>query len=342
MAFVKKSYKGINIKEFNKHLEYCKKNRVIVYNEKPHNERVSLRAYIVVREVEIELTYKIGSRVTTFITRLDGEDIRIPSGMAAWTELNKFYKVPRTKFPGNNQHSSSGILWKNEDYENKRTSNCIGYDINSAYTWAMCQDMPDTSVEPKIGAIVKPNEIGFDCDKNLVFTGKYANIIYPKIESPFKKFAETWYTRKKTAQNKENKQWAKDILNASVGYLQRTNPVLRTAILWYANNRMFELIKRYKDDVLYCNTDSIIAKRSIPEIEDNIGDGLGQWKIEHLGDFAFKGYSYQWNKSTPSYRGVSKSWFPENWDILTDNIPTNGNKYYFDYDKLRIKERKQS
>lgn len=336
MAFVKKNYEGVSIKEFNKHLEYCKKYRIIVQHEKPLKEKVSLRAYLVVREVEIELTYKFGYKVTTFITRLDGEDVRVPSGMAAWTELNKFYKVPRSKFPGTEQHSSSGILWKNEDYENTRLNNCIGYDINSAYTWAMCQDMPDTSVEPKIGAIVKPNEIGFDCNKNLVFAGKYANIIYPKISSPFKRFAETWYNRKKNATNKADKQQAKDILNASIGYLQRTNPVLRTAILWYANNRMFNLIKKYENDILYCNTDSIISKRHIDEIEKNIGDGLGEWKIEHIGDFAFKGYSYQWNKDIPSYRGISKSWFPENWDILIDEIPKNGNKYYLNMDKLRI------
>ena len=203
----------------------------------------------------------------------------------------------------------------------------------------MCQDMPDTSVEPKIGAIVKKNEIGFDIDKNLVFTGKYAVLVYPKMESPFKRFAEIWYNRKKTATNREDKQKAKDILNASVGYLQRTNPILRTAILWYANDRMMQLINKYRDNILYCNTDSIIANIRIPEIENDVGDSLGQWKIEHFGDFAFKGYSYQWGYSIPSYRGVSKSWFPKDWDILKDPIPSNGNLYYYNPEKIRIMKR---
>lgn len=331
--FITKSYVSVDIEEFNKWIKYCEKNKVLVYREKTSEERVSLRAYLVIREVQMELTFKYGARVQTYITRLDGEIANKPSGMFAWQQVNKFYKVPRAKFLSKTQHSSSGFLYKNDKYEGQRLKDCIGYDINSSYTWAMIQPMPDTSVEPDIGRKVKKGEVGFDCNYNLVFEGHFANLVYPLIESPFKKFAKVWYDRKKNATTPEEKKKAKDVLNASIGYFQRTNPVLRTAILWYANERIKSLID---EDTLYCNTDSIISRTRRPDIEENLGNELGQWKVEHYGDFAFKGYTYQWNLDKPTYRGICKSWFKEGWDLLKDPIPVENNIYYFDYEKNQI------
>lgn len=331
--FVCKSYVTVDIKEFNKWLKYCEKNKVLVFGAKPSNQKVSLRAYLEIREVQVELTFKYGKRVQTYITRLDGGTVSKPSGMFAWQQVNKFYKVPRAKFPSKTQHSSSGFLYKNDKFEGIRLNNCYGYDINSSYTWAMIQDMPDTSKEPDIGRKVKKGEIGFDSNYNLIFEGHFANLVYPKMESPFKKFAEIWYEKKKNAKTKEDKKLAKDVLNASIGYFQRTNPILRTAIIWYANNRIKKLID---ENTLYCNTDSIISKTRRLDIEKDLGTELGQWKIEHFGDFAFKGYTYQWNLETPSYRGISKSWFKENWDLLKDEIPSEGNTHYYNKEKNQI------
>lgn len=324
--FTPKSYTVVDIEEFNKWLKYCEKNKVLVHREKAPGEKVSLRAYLVIKEVECQLTFKYGARVSTYITRLDGQKAHKPSGLKAWTEVNKFYKVPREKFPGKTQHSSSAVLYFNEKYTNTRIENCYGYDINSAYTWAMTQPMPDTSVKPEIGRKVKKGEIGFDSNYNLVFPGHFANLVYPCIESPFKKFAEVWYNKKKNAKTTEEKQIAKDVLNASIGYFQNTNPILRTAILWYANNRVRSLID---ENTLYCNTDSIISKVRRLDIEKDLGPELGQWKLEHTGAFAYKSFTYQWNFDIPSYRGISKSWFKKGWDLLKDEVPKCGNTHYY-------------
>lgn len=333
--FISKSYECIDIKEFNKWLKYCKDNKVLIIGEKPLKEHISLRAFLEIREIEVHLTFKYGTKVCTYITRLDGEKANKPSGLKAWTEVNKFYKVPRAKFPGKSQHSSSPVLYFNEEYNNTRQENCYGYDINSAYTWAMCQTMPDTSVKPEIGRKVKKGEIGFDSNYNLVFPGKFANLIYPAMDSPFIKFANTWYDRKKNAKTPEEKQAAKDVLNASIGYFQRENPILRTAILWYANNRIYSLID---ENTLYCNTDSIISRVRREDIEKDLGPELGQWKIEHQGTFAFKNYTYQWNTDSPSYRGISKSWFKNGWDLLKDDVPKHGNRYFYNEKTNKIEE----
>ena len=331
------TYIPCNVEEFNKHLKYCKENAVIYFRSPEQSEKIGVKAFLNIKEIEVELTYKKGKKVATYITRLDDCMVNKPSGMYAWQQVNRFYKVPRAKFPCNYEFSASAILYRNEKYDGIRLDDCYGYDINSAYTWAMCQPMPDTSVKPKIFEKVGKDEIGFDGNFNLVFTGKTASFVYPKIESPFKKFAEVWYKKKKEAKTKEEKQIAKDVLNASIGYFQRTNPILRTAIIWYANNRIKNLID---EDTLYCNTDSIISKKRRLDIENNLGDGLGQWKIEHQGQFAFKGYSYQWNNNIPSYRGIAKSWFPKGWDILKDEIPKDGNIYYYNEINNQIERKK--
>ena len=121
-------------------------------------------------------------------------------------------------------------------------------------------------------------------------------------------------------------RYPKNIMNMAIGYLQRVNPILRTFVLDYANKRVKSFIN---DDTLYCNTDSIVSLTRRFDIEENLGDGLGQWKLEHFGDFAYKGFCYQWNKSIPSYRGVSKSWFKPDFDILVDELPECGNLYFY-------------
>ena len=58
-----------------------------------------------------------------------------------------------------------------------------------------------------------------------------------------------------------------------------------------------------------------------------IGKGIGEWKIEHEGEFAFDGFNYQWDLEAPHFRGTSRNWFDDGWDILKDKLPKNGNIY---------------
>ena len=325
--FVPKTEIGCTIEEFNQHLNFCKKYRNIIFEEAPFKtcEQIKYKAYLDINPVEVNLTYKNDNgRNQTFITRLDGEPVDIQRGLDAFREMSLFYKVPRANF--SKKFSASGILWLNEKYNNQRHQNCYGYDINSAYSWALLQPMPDTSIPVDHCRDLKLNEIGLDCNNEIVLTG-FAHLIWPKIKSPFVEFVNKWYNKKQTApKGSKERQYAKNIMNMAIGYLQRVNPILRTFVLDYANKRVKSFIN---DDTLYCNTDSIVSLTQRFDIEENLGDGLGQWKLEHFGDFAYKGFCYQWNKSIPSYRGVSKSWFKPDFDILVDELPECGNLYFY-------------
>jgi hypothetical protein len=231
--------------------------------------------------------------------------------------------------------------WYNPKYNCTRNK-AYCYDMNSAYAWGMLQPMPDTSVPPTAKTIVEGNEIGFiELPNNndvmsltAVFKG-FCACVFPLMDSPFKKFVDRWYKLKQEAKTKRAYMKAKNYLVFSVGYMQRTNPYLRSAIVTYCNNYIQSLID--EDTTLFCNTDSIV---SLKELDLKLGEGVGEWKVENKGEVAYVDFSYQWNKELPTYRGVPKSWFPKNWDILKHDIPHCGNKYYFDEKEIKIKRSK--
>ena len=312
--------------EMNKRLAYCKKYRGIKYGKKEDKRPIQLRAFIEDKMVEFCLTYKSPDLgVCTFVMRKDGaETTQKINGAEAYKTLSQYYKVPHISAP----FSASPFLWKNEKYEGTRQK-AIGYDLNSSYSYAMIKDMPDTSVRPRVGR-VKAGEIGFDIYGTPVFEGHYSNWVFPLMESPFKRFVERWFKAKSEAKTKEEKAKAKCMLNFSVGYLQKVNPFLRATIIYYANKMIESLID---ENTLYCNTDSIVSL--VPRNDLKLGTGLGEFKIEHQGNFAFVGYNYQWDDSI-SYRGIPKSWFKPGFDILTDKIPMGGNQYYYNKEKNKI------
>ena len=93
------------------------------------------------------------------------------------------------------------------------------------------------------------------------------------------------------------------------------------------------------EDTLLCSTDSLVSKRKRDDLE--IGTEIGQFKLEHEGDFCYDGMNYQWNLEIPTYRGIPKSWFKKGWDIAKDKVPKFGNLYSFDKSRLNlIKEKK--
>lgn len=240
-------------------------------------------------------------------------DKEIPVTVNEETDMNDDGKIVKP-------FSASPFLWSNPKYDGKRIQGCISYDINSSYAYAMCQDMPDTSASPMVKHI-RPDEIGFDFDGNILETGMYSSYVFKKMPSPFKHFAEYYY-KKKAKTTGEEHQRAKDILNLAVGYLQRKNPFLRATIVGYANNR----IKSYMDEnTVYCNTDSLVSLK--PRNDLSITDEMGDFKVEHKGDFAYIGMNYQWNNENPKYRGVPSKWFIDGYDILKDGIPPNINDY---------------
>ena len=218
--------------------------------------------------------------------------------------------------------------------------------MNSAFGWAMKQDMPDTSVKPKRNCIPNENEIGMSLTSMGEDENYYLYIIenaqdyqiecdyvFPKIKSPFIHFVDYYYFLKSTAKNKEERQKYKEILNYSVGFIRRKNPFIHSAILSYARTRMIKLIDK---NTIYCNTDSIISAVKRNDLE--IGTNVGQFKIERENkEFAINNSGYQWNYEIPVVRGISKKWFKNGFDILVDKIPGKEcNKYIYDQENEKI------
>ena len=325
------------VEEFNKQLDFVRECRNVVYALKAPNCAFEDNAFLVDKEVQIELSYKLGNKSYTYVFKKDTNDfIQKTSGSIAYSVLRKYVDI--TEYTGTCQGTSSGILYKNKKYEGKRVK-AYGYDVNSAFSYGMLQPMPLVETERRYD-YVKQGEIGFTGDENgymqLRKPGQFAVYVFKaEINEGFHRFVNKWYKMKKTAKNKADKQKAKQILNFSIGALQHHNLFIRAAIIGYANERIAKLIDEH---TIYSNTDSIVSTVRRPDIEANIGDEIGQWKLEHEGLFAFKKFNYQWNLDTPSYRGVPKSWFKEGFDILVDDVPSYGNVYELDKANLKLVE----
>lgn len=339
----------ISIEKMNEHLAYVSKNYILIKG-KVSLSSIKRKAYYEDNEVNFSLTYKKGTKVQTYRCRKDGDEKhQLILGIQAFKIVKQYtgkncldlrnnkvrFKAWKVQLGWNEEHSrfiasARPILYKNDKYENTRNV-AYSYDVNSAYSNGMIQSMPDTSKNPRMNDIIRSeNELGFYTDgSELICTeeiGKRCEWIFEKIESPFKRFVEVWYNRKKKAnKNSAEREKAKQILNYSVGYFQKVNPFVRARIISYANKVIKDLIN---DQTIYCNTDSIV---SLIKREDIIvGDNIGDFKLEDKGTyFAFNGFNYQWDYEVPTYRGVAKTWFPQGYDILKDPLPTQGNRVKF-------------
>ena len=307
-------------------MQYCYENKQIEYREKHKGETFGNRAFIVDRLKNFEITYKYGDNPCTYIfdkSSGDTEDHQQITGLEAYRVLSMYTHINKViDSKEDAPFSAKGLLWKNKKYEGQRVQ-AICYDMNSAYSYAMIQDMPDTSVPPK-AKVIGAGEIGFDVNGNRQTSG-YSIYVFRLIESPFKKFVQTYYDKKNKAKTKAERRKAKEYLNFCVGFLQNRDPFTRAQIVGLANDLILSLID---ENTLYCNTDSIVCLKEREDLK--LGDNIGEWKIEHRGDFAYVGFNYQWNLDKPSIRGKTKSYFKDNWDILKDELPECNNSYYFD------------
>ena len=332
----------ITIPEFNKIVTRLKNEKYKIHLNEEVKLPLGRHAYLVDNILFVELTFKDKTIACTYKVSKTGITglVHEVTGMGAYIIMQRYHKIPHISDKDHAKFSANPILYFNEKYNKTRIENCIGYDINSAYSYGMIQKMPkDTDKGPinKNPRIVKEGEIGFMCDGELSLPGEMAIYIFKTEESPFKRFVNIWYNKKKnnTGQEKQN---AKDVLNMCIGYIQRHNFWYRAAIIGYCNRRIEKLLEKYPDDILLCNTDSVISKCHIPEIEQDIGDELGQWKLEHEGSFAYSNMNYQWDYETPTYRGINKNWFKEDFDIINDPTPQANNLYHLcdDYKIRRI------
>lgn len=288
------------------------------------------------------LTAKFG-KTKTYILDKTGEDpIELDNPAQEWKDLNRhYYKVPHRQALFKN---AGPLLWTNPRYDKTRVR-AWGYDMNDAYASIMMDLLPDTSVPPREGT-VRSGEIGFSIDGELRHEGRYAPFIFPLIESPLREFARTFHDRKVNAKTKGERMRWKHHLTDVIGYMgreaipgersSRINPFLRNYVVLSCNERMMALMD---DDTIMMNTDSIVSAK--PRKDLKLGKEAGDFKLEHLGDIAVWGYNYQWNRSKPLYRGIPKKWFPEDWDILSDDLPGDGNKWIFDRERMKIVKNKE-
>lgn len=297
------------------------------------------RAYINDALVKISITLIDNGEPITYYTYKDDRDyIPTMAGMNAYTTLCKYWKVPKFEDLGykiSSYFSASPLIGYNPKY-NKQRLPAWGYDLNSAYSYAMLREWIDTT-DYRTGYI-EEGEVGltYNEEGKIVIErriGKYAQFVFKKMETPegIKRFIDKYYNMKKNATNREEKQKAKDMLNLCVGYLQRVNPFLRAWIVCQCN----ELIESLLDEnSLFWNTDCIVSRVRRPDIEALLGVECGQWKLEHEGVVAYIENKYQWNDEVPVYRGVPKSAFPENYDILRDGVPKVNLIWEFDPDTI--------
>lgn len=330
--------KHITVEEFNKQLDFIKQYRQIYAGKYIPDECTlsTFNAYLDVKEVQIELVYKDNDKqVVKYITRLDGKiEFDNYNGLDAWRILNKYYKVPRKNdILFGNPEGTKPFMWYSNNYELQKVQ-AYCYDMNSAYTYAMMQDMPDTN-KAFARKIVAEDEIGFNLDCEVVPTGEYGDYVFKKIESPFKLFCIRWYIKKLTAGTLEEKANAKAILNYAVGYMKRENIFLNSYIIHTANQRIFDLID---ENTIYCNTDSIVSL--VPRNDLKIGKNIGEFKLEHQGLFAYRGFNCQWYGDKVSYRRIPNAWIPDDFDITKDFQILNANKYCFNEEELQICQKK--
>ena len=266
----------------------------------------------------------------------------IPPKIPVATIASKFKKIvpiidgygkkeepdPTFELPGHTKITWDYLDPGNYSYTNDKYKlkwlNCYSYDVHSAYSLAMKKPMPDTS-KPKFNAIVGPGEMGFRKLTKLVYIvseGKMADVVFPLMESPYKDYVDEYYLKKQNAKTEVEYDLYKAWLNIPAGLLHRYNIFHRLAMLYYAKKYIMQFID---ENTVYCNVDSIISLK--PRNDLPIGDGLGEFKIEHQNErFKFKKVAiYQWGNEV-HYSGIPSKAINDIEDIKSLNQFT---KYYY-------------
>lgn len=190
----KRKIKNISVSEMNEHLKFVKKNWYIIKEQEPEFPTFNT-AYFVNRTIYFQLYYQLARECHFYQCRKDDKPIDdVVTGVEAFRILSKYYKVPRMppEICGSINEgglSASPILWYNPKFE-RTWQKAICYDRNSAYSYAMLQPMPDTSVPWKEKKIIPGKEIGFieytDSNDGIpmleaMFEG-YSHYVFPLME----------------------------------------------------------------------------------------------------------------------------------------------------------------
>ena len=327
---------------------YCswESGRVLGYSLATHS-------FIEDKQINIEVTTKYYQIVTgqstkfmptTFVFRKDAGVKMHFDPAQCFATMQRYYKAPdfnddnalklSKTFKGSFALSASPLVGFNKKYDNREDYLYV-YDLNSAYAAVMMGKIPDTS-SYKLNANVAEDEIGFLlCDGLPLVHNGYADIVFKLMDSPYKPFARKYYDIKRNSTG-DLKAKAKAMLVYGVGYLQRHNPFIRAYIV----NTCNEFIKGLLDDnSVMWNTDAIYSKRKRDDLI--VGTDIGEFKLEHEGLIRHRGVCYQYcDSGEVTYRGVAKSWFNKDFNLLTDELPTEGNIWQLNRETLQMEETK--
>lgn len=354
-----KSHKIIYVEEVNKMneiLEKIKRSCVhIYYREKDPKEYFKWNAFITIGDTLLCASFREGTKKPVeyrFSLAGDNNIFETTTGGEAFRISQQYYKIPRLESL-EMFGSASQLLYKNKRFDGKRVR-AYSYDMNSAFPFMMLQPIPNTDTL-EFDAKVGKGQIGFYQSKrkytnnmSLEITfeiGRHCEFVCDLMPSPFVDFIKKWYDKKRKASNFRNRQKAKDVMNMAVGVMQNYNPLIRACIIGRCNKFFESLID---SNTIYANTDSIVSVERRKDIEEMVGDSIGQFKFERNGEwFAWqKGkMNYQWNDELPTMRGVPKRWFDRfekinkrKFDILLDYCPDKDmNEFVFDKDKFVIR-----
>ncbi|MFH8119888.1 MAG: DNA polymerase [Candidatus Aenigmatarchaeota archaeon] len=125
----------------------------------------------------------------------------------------------------------------------------------------------------------------------------YGWIYTGRSSSSVKDFVLHFYNLKKNAKNPIEKCFYKLILNSIYGkFIQLKeekamgknlflagglfNPVIASWVTGFCRSKLYSLMKKYEDKVIYCDTDSLIT---LEPIKEDVGNDLGKLKLEYVG-----------------------------------------------------------
>ena len=206
--------------------------------------------------------------------------------------------------------------YANEKYMGVPLKNCICYDRNKAY-FATCINLKaPLELIGELYRAPKEGEMGFNGNGYPVYgpSTKCCRWIFKcGINESLNRWAYYMLDKLNNAQTKEEKKFIKDSINIAIGnlgnkkYLDKNNRPLRNTIVWTMN----KFIKNLMDEnTLFSNTDSIVSLVPRPDLK--ISDNIGDFKIEHQGDFIYlDAYHYQWNND--EVNGTNNS-LQERWE----------------------------
>ena len=296
-------YIEITQHEFNKHLNYCE-NSMFVNRYGKYQDFITDEVgakYFKSGNSKIYLSFKKGGKWFNFMTDLtkqydeDFED-KVVDPSRAYGLFKRFVKFKDEKdIPIN---VVSPFTYKNLKYINNRYHNCYGYDMNKARL-ASCKDLliPDQFV----GNGIKPkeNQVGFIFDGHPIYGP--SNIICDYVFTCKVNDGLNKWVKYVTDKIPENEAYWKKVHNYSVGMLRRHNIFIYNCII----NKEVTVMKSLIDDnSLWSTTDSIVSLVERPDLI--ISHNVGDFKIEHTGDFAYTDSGYQWNDGLPTIKGLSK------------------------------------